>query len=82
MSGRTWTVEARLSVRKLFFFGPVDPTTIKEVQRPERVDERIRQLAFYELVRVDPVPGKPVESKRELPFQQLVRDVPDDEEAA
>jgi hypothetical protein len=53
MSGRIWTVEQRLEARKLFFFGPVDPTTIKHVHRPERVDLRIRRLTFFEVT-----PGK------------------------
>ncbi len=45
---RIWTVEQRLAVRKLYFFGPVNPTKV-HVQRPERVDLRIRQLTFFEV---------------------------------
>jgi hypothetical protein len=49
MSGRIWSVEARLAIRKLYFFGPVNPTNIQVVQRPERVDLRLRQLTFFEV---------------------------------
>jgi hypothetical protein len=74
MSGRTWTVEQRLEARSLYFVGPIDPTKIKRILVPIRVDLRIQRLAFYELVRADPVPGKEVISKRELPFGELLRE--------
>jgi hypothetical protein len=74
MSGRTWTVEQRLEARTLYFVGPIDPQKIIRPLAPSLVDLRIRRLAFYELVRADPVPGKEVISKRDLPFGQLLRE--------
>jgi hypothetical protein len=71
---RIWTTEQRLERRGLYFVGPIDPATIRRPLAPSCVDLRIRRLAFYELVRVDPVPGKEVISKRELPFRDLMRD--------
>lgn len=79
--------------RGLHFIGPYNTMQFKERLGPDRSDERIRGLMFFELVQVPPVPGEEPKRRKYARFIDLVQEderppvpevepVPDEKEAA